>query len=79
MKEDTWEKLDAMFQKHSILKAEAVPLQEINESAVQIGIPLPSDYVEFIHDTAGRLLVRSPFLVSAKLNRWAMKTDLSLR
>ncbi len=56
MKEDTWEKLDAMFQKHSILKAEAVPLQEINESAVQIGIPLPSDYVEFIHRYGGAIV-----------------------
>ncbi len=37
------------------MKAEPVPLQEINESAVQAGIRLPPDYVEFIHRYGGAI------------------------
>lgn len=56
MHADTWQRIDEMFTKHPIMRAEGVSYQEINASTAEIGIPLPDDYREFIHRYGGAIV-----------------------
>lgn len=56
MRQETWEKLDEMFRKHPVMKAEPVSFEEINESEARLGTPLQEDYRQFVHRYGGAIV-----------------------
>src|SRR6266496_3330558 len=60
MRPDTWQKLEEMFARHPIMKAESVPYEEIDACAANIVFQLDYDYREFIHRYGGAIVGRFP-------------------
>jgi len=56
MKKETWDAIETMFSRFPIMKAEGVEMIEIDAVCAQFGIPLPSDYREFIHRYGGAVV-----------------------
>lgn len=56
MQNEVWQELDDMFAKHPVMKAIPVSLQEIDDSAAQIGVPFPDDYREFVNRYGGAIV-----------------------
>ena len=55
MRNDTWEKLEQMFESAPMMKAEPVPYAEIDEAATEAGINFPEDYRELLERAAAGL------------------------
>jgi SMI1 / KNR4 family (SUKH-1) len=56
MTQDTWQKIDGIFQEHPVLRADEVPYEEIDDAAVQAGFQLDADYREFVHRYGGAIV-----------------------
>jgi len=48
MRTDTWERLDADYAETPKLKAEPVPLEEVDAASAELGLRFPEDYRQFI-------------------------------
>ena len=62
MSEETWQLLDALFQRHPVLVAGPAPVEEVNAATALLGMPLPVDLREFICRYGGAMVGAYPIL-----------------
>lgn len=60
MREPTWVRLDKYFTESPSLRAESVPVAEVNEAERSLAVTLPPDYREFIARFGGAILGSLP-------------------
>ncbi|MBF0234383.1 MAG: SMI1/KNR4 family protein [Desulfamplus sp.] len=56
MEKDTWDKLEDMFNKSPLMKAEAVEADVVNKLSEYVGFTLSLDYVEFMNRYGGAIV-----------------------
>jgi hypothetical protein len=76
MKVDTWQQLEGEFARFPILKAESVPIEEIELASSHLGMPFPNDYSQFIQRYGGAIVGSFPIFGLRQAepmgNRWSV-------
>ena len=61
MRDETWELIEELFSRHPVLRAEEVPISEIEAAEAVIGVHLSNDYKQFVGRYGGAIV--GPFPV----------------
>jgi len=69
MTSDTWQKLEDIYSECPGMRAEGVPQDEIDAASVELGIPFPSDYQQFLRRHGGG---HAGSLTVSGLRRWKL-------
>ncbi len=56
MRQETWDKLEEIFNRFPVMKAQAVETDDVNKLAEEIGFNLPDDYKEFVLRYGGAIV-----------------------
>jgi cell wall assembly regulator SMI1 len=79
MTDETWEGLEQLFRAFPILKAEPVPMSEIEAASSELQCPFPQDYRDFLRRYGGAVVGPVPIfglrrLESIAANQWSVVT-----